>query len=172
MPDLTPTQIKLLNHVEEGDVVNARSMLEERPELINFDTGVGSLLHAGIEDAAMVEMLLGFGIDLEFAYELIDEQVTAAMTAITEDQPESLALILEAGANLPPNRELTKSIVGDKQHSLELIQILHKHGADLHEVFEHGSSNEKMNALSYAILYDRKDVIAYLTSKGCELPTG
>lgn len=162
--------VRILNCVEAGDVPAARSLLEQRPDLLHIDAGAGGWLHSGVPYPAMITMLLDMGCDPNMTYNIGKHVVTPAMSAITQDNPTSLAILLERGAKVPQDRAVVSAIVGDKHHSLELIHILQKYGADLHEVCINEYTGEKENALSYAIAYDRDDVVAYLESQGCVLP--
>lgn len=156
--------------VRSGDTAAVKQLLEEDPTLINAKTGLGGWLHFGLKSQEMTRMLLALGCDTEVAYQLGPHSVTPAMTAISDDNPDALKLLLGGGARLPPNRELLTAVVGNKRHSLELVQVLQQHGADLHEVFTNEIDGSKCNVLSYAMAYERGELVAYLKTCGCVLP--
>ena len=160
----------ILEAVEDGDVATARSLLEDNPHLLNADAGGGGWLHAGVDYPEMLTMLLELGCNPEMTWSLGKHEITPAMTAIGEDRPESLEILLRHGARRPPNKELLTAVVGDKRHSLELIRLLHQYGADLHEVFVIEATGKRENVLSFAIAFHRDDVVAYLESQGCVRP--
>lgn len=80
--------------------------------------------------------------------------------------------MLEHGADPNHGRTVFRALIGEKKNSLEVVQLLEKHGVDLHRVFENELSkeHEPMNALSMAIACGKQDVAEYLRSKGVVLP--
>ncbi|GIW82856.1 MAG: hypothetical protein KatS3mg105_4663 [Gemmatales bacterium] len=96
---------------------------------------------------------------------------TPLFSALCEDDPGMARLLLEHGADPHLERLVITAIVGDNQHSLELVKLLEEHGADLHAVYTNEITNEPMNALSAAIDWGKDDVAEYLRSKGAVLPT-
>ena len=79
-------------------------------------------------------------------------------------------LLLENGADPNRDRAVIYAITGSKKNCLELIQLLERHGADLHRCFPLGKTAEQINTLSTAISWGKKDVAEYLLSKGARHP--
>src|SRR5262249_5647488 len=95
--------------------------------------------------------------------------LTPLDTALFNDNLPIAQLLLEKGAN--PNQG--RQILTAAHHSLKMVQLLEKYGADIYKVFANELTNPKtpINALVWASLYGKNEIVAYLESKGAVAPT-
>jgi hypothetical protein len=82
---------------------------------------------------------------------------------------EKLKFLLEHGAK-PLKRHAVWNAVVAPRSQLEMVKLLDKYGADIHEVDEGGFSDRYANPLSLAKDYDLHEVVEYLESRGCVMP--
>jgi ankyrin repeat protein len=153
------------------DVAKTRQLLAEHPDYLHEMQGGHPWLQiaAGQNNLEMVKLLLDLGCDVN-GEEDYSTRLTVLDSALGNDNPTIVRLLLEHGADPNHGRQVIAAIVGDNEHSLELVKLLEKYGADLHRVFINEMTNQPMNALSSAIDWDKKDVAKYLRSKGAVLP--
>lgn len=93
----------------------------------------------------------------------------AICSAVNSCELEKLKFLLEHGAK-PLKRHAVWNAVVAPRSQLEMVKLLDKYGADIHEVDEGGFSGRYANPLSLAKDYDLQEVVAYLESRGCVMP--
>lgn len=93
----------------------------------------------------------------------------AICSAVNSCELEKLKFLLEHGAK-PLKRHAVWNAVVAPRSQLEMVKLLDKYGADIHEVDEGGFSGRYANPLSLAKDYDLHEVVEYLESRGCVMP--
>ncbi|GIW82854.1 MAG: hypothetical protein KatS3mg105_4661 [Gemmatales bacterium] len=161
--------------ISQHDVARVRKLFSEHPEYVHrcWNEFLPWLdLAVTRQDIDMVKTLLELGCDINQGKSGSTTTFeTPLWVALTKDDPAMTKLLLERGADASREHYVIDAIVGDNQHSLELVKLLEEHGADLHAVYMNEITNEPMNALSAAIDWGKDDVAEYLRSKGAVLPT-
>jgi hypothetical protein len=157
--------------IRSGDPEEIREAFEANPQYIRrrYRDAHGWLteaVSAGRPDA--IPILVELGCEVDQPGHTPTE--TALWEALTTGDVECTRLLLEAGANPNGQRCVIAPACGIEENSLELIQLLEKHGADLHRVETNEYTGEPMNALSSAIAWGKDDVAEYLSSKSVKLP--
>ncbi|MEI7687604.1 MAG: ankyrin repeat domain-containing protein [Planctomycetota bacterium] len=114
-----------------------------------------------------IRLLVELGCEIDRA--AIDVE-TPLWDALGEDNVDAVQALLECGANPNGKRCVIAAVSGVSENSLDMLKLLEKHGADLNRVEMNEITGEPMNALSEAIAWDKADVVAYLRSKGVQLP--
>jgi hypothetical protein len=93
----------------------------------------------------------------------------ALNSALAEASLEKVRFLLEHGAKPSKARTAWHGVTATRDQ-LELVKLLDRYGADIHEVREGGFSGRYANPLSLAKDYGLDDVVAYLESRGCVMP--
>lgn len=173
---------KLLTRLAElvGDgkeIEEVRRILKKYPKLVDFDEGIGTnlMLAASFNHVEMCKMLVRLGADVnhvtsDTGFESTDTPVDSA---INGGSVEALAFLLKAGARpIEKNRVVLTAVnrSHDSGTALKLIRLLEKAGCDLHRIFLHQNTGERMNALSQAESNNHKNVVAYLEKRGVKRP--
>jgi uncharacterized protein len=157
--------------IRAGRIECVRALFLEHPEMVTVSdpfAWLGIAAHQGNRD--MVQALLEIGCDVNDGGKLPSMRIRALSTAVDRDEPEIVRLLLENGANPNLNRCVIGAVVGGKQNSVQLLQLLEQHGADMHRLFPLGESDKMINALSMATAYGNQPAIDYLLSKGATMP--
>lgn len=159
--------------VDSNNLAETRRLLGEHPELLRTDFGGYTPLHAAAADGHLdlVKLFVELGGDVN-AEEDFGTRGTPLEYCLKNDDPDLVGYLLEHGADPNHGRTVFRALTGDKKNSLAMVQLLEKHGVDLHRVFENELSlkREPMNALSMAIALGKQDAVDYLRSKGVTLP--
>jgi ankyrin repeat protein len=174
MAELTEKEIekRIRDAVDANDAPRVRKLLEQHPEFLNhyYNNALTFLIIAcQAQHQEVVQVLLDLGCEVDKGKRRNPEE-TPLFCALGRDNPQIARLLLQRGANPNGNGHVITAIVGPKKHSLELVKLLEKHGADLHAVDVNDFSGKPMNALTSAIDWGKQDVADYLESKGCVLP--
>lgn len=163
----------LCDAVIAGDVGATRAILAEYPELLKSrcrESLPWLTVAARRPSSAMVKLLI------DLAFDVNDEGIGPSapswplVGAVDRDLVENARLLLEHGANPNVGRVVIGAIVGTHRHSLELVQLLHQYGADLHQVYTNELTGGTMNALGEAVRWGKQDVAEYLRAQGCVMP--
>jgi len=109
---------------------------------------------------------LGADIDLSKGGQPYEDAICSAVNSC---ELEKLKFLLEHGAK-PLKRHAVWNGVVAPRSQLEMVKLLDKYGADIHEVDEGGFSGRYANPLSLAKDYDLHEVVEYLESRGCVMP--
>lgn len=163
----------LTRSVDSGDVAMSEQLLRDHPELLYHDHGLGTWLHraARKQSIEMVDMLLEQGLDINAEMNSKMLNNSPLICALYEDNPLMVECLLQRGADVRKGRPIVAAITGAKKNSLEMVKLLEKYGADIHEVFPFGEGQgQKINALSAAMTWGKQDVVDYLKSKGAVMP--
>ncbi|WP_425614971.1 suppressor of fused domain protein [Anatilimnocola sp. NA78] len=172
MLDVDRLSSEITSAIYEHDRELVTQLIAQDPTLVKRNKG-GTFLHdaVGAQSADLTQLLLDLGSDINAGCGS-DKDETPIMHAIMNDLPDILQMLLQNGADPKcANPKLTiGAIVGPKRRSLEMVKILESFGCDLHQVFQNEQTNRPMNALSCAIDWGKKNVEAYLRSKGARLP--
>jgi hypothetical protein len=116
----------------------------------------------------IVPKLLELGADINLSTGGLPYE-DAISSAVNSCELEKLKFLLEHGAK-PSKRHAVWNAVVAPRRQLEMVKLLDKYGADIHEVDEGGFSGRYANPLSLAKDYDLHEVVAYLESRGCVMP--
>jgi ankyrin repeat protein len=162
---------RIAEAIRGGDVETTRRLLAERPGFIHRYHEARSWLQVAAYHGRlpMIHLLISLGCDVNAA-DQVGDPWTPLDTAISEDNPGLVRVLLENGAKVNRDREVIMAVAGNKKHSLEMVRLLEQYGADLHRVFMNEVTGEPMNALSTALDWETQDVVAYLKSKGAQVP--
>jgi hypothetical protein len=161
----------LSNSIHKGDVAEVLRLFGQHPEYLQqrFRNWVPWLeLACKGASLLMVQTLLDLKCDPN---EGRNQHETPLLSALGNDRPDIVRLLLDRGADPNKGRCLITAITGLKRCSLENVKLLEQYGADLHRVYLNELSKTPMNALETAVAWGKKDVEAYLRSKGCVMPT-
>jgi hypothetical protein len=153
--------------VLEGNVSTARDILTQSPEVLRPSATIDSWLYlaAGNDDLAMMEMLVGAGLDVNV------EQVSGhnpLSKAAMSGSVRAAKWLLDRGGKLIPATPLSGgALIGAvNSGSVELVRLLLDHGADVNAA--HGSPPQ--NALSHAMFYGHTAIADLLRAHGATLP--
>jgi len=116
----------------------------------------------------IVPKLLELGADINLSTGGLPYE-DAISSAVNSCELEKLTFLLEHGAK-PLKRHAVWNAAVAPRNQLEMVKLLDKYGADIHEVDEGGFSGRYANPLSLAKDYDLREVVAYLESRGCVMP--
>ncbi len=155
--------------IESGNLEDLRKALEIDPAIIKENEGSWLGLSVYLGNIPVTKFMLDIGFDVNAVDMLGNVAISALDTAMTTNNPTMARFLLVQGANPRHDRVVIRA-VNANAHALELVQLLHEHGADLHQVFTNEFTGLPMNALSTAIDWGKQDVIDYLRSVGCVLP--
>lgn len=170
---LDKNELKLSDTIRSGNIDATRALIQARPQLLQGKyRGFFPWLTIAAQErsAPMVAFLIDYGLDVN-EHEIDDDGESRnwpLVAAITQDHPGIVRLLLERGADPNVERAVIGAIVGPKRNSLEMVKLLHQHGADLHQTYVNEHTGEPMTALGEAINWGKKDVAEYLRSQGCQ----
>jgi len=155
--------------IDRGDTACALDLLLRNPALLQHDYGVGTWLNraAYVGHLEVIELLIALGCNVNAVGHLgsfpLDDALLNGSSAVVQT-------ILKHGADPNANRAVISAIAGNSKNSLDFIQMMEQHGANLHAIYLNEHTNKPMNALSTAIAWGKQDVVDYLRSKGAVLP--
>jgi hypothetical protein len=152
-----------------GNVDAARQLLTQHPELAQHKATLNGFLRDAARDdkVELVALLVGFGADINAPKDSSPEGAIA--DAAWGGAIRVVRWMLDRGAKLNFEVDgmrrcfpLVGAVVGGH---LEVVKLLVEHGADVNATWI------DVNPLSYAIMYGRKEIEAYLRSKGAKEPS-
>lgn len=161
---------KLGDVVENGDCDEARDIFKSYPMKLHEQPFHYSWLHFAAEndDVEMMKLLVELGLDINTR---ASKSTSVPLNvAIFENAVNAVRYLLSQGADVNSGGGLeggTPLVSACREGNLEIVNLLIDNGANVNTTF--GPSNE-YTALSYAIMYKRKDIEHYLRSKGALLP--
>ena len=159
--------------IRMGKIAEISASFGEHPEWINPPNPVFTWLQVAINNfrnsggTRMIQSLIALGCDVNASGVT---KISPLSKCLSEGFLDIARLLLENGADPNRDRAVIYAITGSKKNCLELIQLLERHGADLHRCFPLGKTAEQINTLSTAISWGKKDVAEYLLSKGARHP--
>jgi hypothetical protein len=158
--------------IKVGDLTALQREFEKHPALARTDyCGDSWLIEAGYYGQPEVaKFLIALGCDVN-QRSAGPFGSTALGQAVGKGHIEVARLLLQNGADPNSGILVVEAIVSDIPNTLEMVKLLDEYGADLNYSYIHQYSKEPTNALSMAIDYDKKDVVKYLRSRGCKMPT-
>jgi ankyrin repeat protein len=162
---------RIVDAVRRGEVATVRQLLTDHPDhLHRLHLGHTWLqIAAHYDSVPMIEMLIDLGIDVNA--EGVQQSVPLD-AALRNDNPETVRVLLERGANPNQGRQLLWAILYYGSHSLELVKLLDQHGVDLWHVFlnDRSTTKHRMTAFVAAGDYGKKDVYQYLKDRKAGKP--
>lgn len=163
---------KMARALDEDNIDEIRRLLNVYPEIrqppTSTDTWLG--LAARNNNIGLVSMLVDeFGFDVNEAPD--DPSNTPLLEALRFGANDVAAWLLVRGARpnivLRNGQKCAASLVRPiTDGNLELVKLLLKHGADINAAW----GEPRMSALSFAIMYNQKEIEKYLRSKGAIEP--
>jgi hypothetical protein len=168
--------------IQQGREAEVRDLFKQHPELIRSNEPYFTWLSIAVREDAiekaggfdMVRALIEIGCDVNARNRTL--KGCPLGTVVDRGDVELTRLLLENGANVnaKPNRDrLVIGAVGPDTdtHSVELLTLLDQYGADIHQCFPFGETDEQINALSMAMASGNDAAVEYLRSRGARLPT-
>jgi hypothetical protein len=158
--------------IDAGDAGEVRGLLECTPELLTETIGSDTWLHIAAmhDNPEVVETLVAAGMDVNVPR--TDALEGPLYEAASFNCVNVTRWLLENGANAnagggtrPP--PLISAIHGG---SLEIVELLLRHGADVNLSFVPYRKGETINPLKYALMYGRKEIAELLRAHGAVLP--
>ncbi len=164
--NLDETTKLILKAVRDDDAAAVQRLIESHPDKLYHDHGTGSWLHTAARHGSIqvAAQLIKCGLDVDAEVDNSTRD-TPLFCAVGRDNVAMARVLLESGADPNKGHVLITAVVGSKEHSLELIQLLEEFGADLERVFPYGD-DEEVTALSMARDWGKLDVVAYLEQRG------
>lgn len=157
---------KIYQAINLGNVTEFKELLNEYPELIS-DPGVG--LNGWICQAAeegsieMVSHLIKLGVDIN------GTNTQPIYYAISNGHYDLTKWFIENGADIHwggGKAGGTALVAASCEGYVNIASLLVENGIDIHKRI----NEDRLNALSYAVMYQHDEMAAYLSSLGLELP--
>lgn len=164
------------NAVYHNDLKYVRGVLAKSPDIAKtpiMDDGTNDTwLYVAASEGhlEMSALLIKHGADVNAVLQCGTATVHVLEGAVDSDRCDVVDLLLTKGSKPDAERVVIAAIAGEHEHSLELVQLLEKYGADIHREMVNELADKPMNALSTAIAYGRQDVVDYLKSRGAKMP--
>jgi hypothetical protein len=154
--------------IKSGDLSRVRDLVAADPDVVGLNSP-SPLLTVPVEtgDVRMLELLLDLGCDPNNGGKFLS---TPLLDALSKRKPQIARLLLERGADPNLGRTAITAVVGEKLHSVELLQLLDEFGADLGRNHPLGNSDVQVNALSMAIQWGNQAAVDFLKEKGVRMP--
>jgi hypothetical protein len=155
--------------VSSGDLETVRQLLQMHPELATKDRLDYHLRRtSGDNNVAMMSLLVDLGADINAPDETSGDPEGCINQAADCGAVDAVRWLLDRGAKINHTvnsvaRCFPLSGASFGGH-LEVVKLLVENGADINATWN------KQNALCFAIMYGKKDVEAYLRSKGARTP--
>lgn len=170
----TDLQNKVFNAIYALNVDAALRLLRNNNALIDEGVAGESWLHiaAGTDSIEMVHAILDLGIDINTRATSNGRTTsqTPLICAIRLDAFKAASFLVGHGADTNIGHPVISAIVSDMCERVELVTLLHQHGADLHVVYPYGEDGTPMNPLKMAMIYQRNEIVDYLRAHGAKLP--
>jgi hypothetical protein len=165
----------MVDAVRENNISLVRELLREHSDLIQvrYDTHITWLYEAAEKGSKeLVDIFLDEGLDVN---DYTSWQGPPLMAAIHGANVPIARYLLERGANPNLDRLLIAAInVRDRNASFQFVRMLVEVGIDVNLHWRMGEPNDVkapfFNALSWAMVHGRDDLIEYLQAHGAKLP--
>lgn len=169
------TELSLIQPVSEaiytGDCEALARLLTGHPELaLQRAGGDASWLKTAARHGSVpiIALLLSAGSDIEAGADTCEGPPLAS--AVRRGQLAAARFLISKGAN-PLYERLLISAINAEQNSLELVKLLVEHGADINREYPFGGDDGPIyNAVSWAQVMGKQDIVDYLVSKGGVVP--
>src|SRR3990172_4538105 len=160
----------------DGHVEAVLAHIRDDPSLANRGVGGFTLLQTAASPDTfatgrgeeMIRALVAAGCDPNHPYDFTGR--TPLLSALTHNNFPAVECLLELGADPNIGRTVFAAIL--TKESLPYVKALVRYGVDLNQTFEMSGTGVMLNAIDFAKLQGKEDVVAYLRDLHVEESSG